>query len=243
MNILEKIEKGKFFLKNPAFSKWRKYEFDYQQYLKFNQPWLTSYRFNSILDIGANVGQSAIALSLAFPEAHVHSFEPIPDCYERLKMVTHMLPNATAHAYALGSATGEVSFERNAYSPSSSLLKITDKHIAHFPHTGSVTSTNVPVVKLDDYVDQLQLLDNTLIKIDVQGFEHEVIKGAENTLRRCKVVIVETSFETLYDKQPLFDEIYKAMSNLGFVYKGSFDQLQSPATGQNLQQDAIFIKV
>ncbi|XWW48098.1 FkbM family methyltransferase [Fibrella sp. USSR17] len=242
MEYLDMIKRAEFYLKNPAMNKWRKHEFDYKQYLKFSQPWLSKYCFKTVLDIGANIGQSAIAFSLAFPEAKIHSFEPLPDCYDKLKYVAEQLPNVTAHGYALGRETGEISFERNAYSPSSSLLKIARNHINHFPHTGSTISMSVPVVRLDDYISQLSIKEDLLLKIDVQGYEHHVIEGGKQVLAKSKVVIIETSFEVLYDNQPLFNEVYASMLELGFTYMGSFDQLKSPITGQILQQDAIFIK-
>lgn len=242
MDYVEKFKKAQFYFNNPSLNRWRKYEFDYKQYIKFKQKWLSENEFKTILDIGANVGQSAIALSLAYPQASIHSFEPLPDCFEKLQNVSQLLSNIIAHNYALGSKAGELSFEHNAYSASSSLLKITDNHHKHFPHTESVIMTKVPVARLDDLAKKLDIQKNIMIKMDVQGYEYEVIRGATNILSKTKVVIMETSFETLYEEQPLFEEIYKAMTDLGFYYCGSFDQLISPKTDQVLQQDAIFVR-
>ncbi|MBD2699633.1 FkbM family methyltransferase [Spirosoma sp. BT702] len=238
---IDKIERLIFFLNNPSLSRWRKYEFDYKKYLQFKQKWFADFRFDTILDIGANTGQSAIVFALAFPEAKIHSFEPLPDCYVQLEKVTELFPTITAHNYALGDDVGEISFERNEYSPSSSLLKIAENHVKHFSNTKSVQTTQVPVVKLDEYAKNLDIKDNFLVKLDVQGYESKVIAGAEKTLKKAKVIILETSFEILYEDQPLFGDIYNKMVKLGFQYSGSFDQLISPINDKIVQQDAIFI--
>lgn len=240
MKYLEKLNTLNFYLSNPKFIKWRKYEFNHNAYLNLNKSWLQKYKFDTVLDIGANLGQSAIALSYAFPGSVIHSFEPIPECFKILKEVSNQLPNVTVNNFALGEEKGEYSFRLNEYSASSSLLTIAEGHVRHFPHTSSTTETKVNVVKLDDYVKEADTGSRILIKMDVQGFEKQVILGGFSTFSSTSVVILETSFEILYDSQSLFNDIYELMKEMGFVYVGSFDQLLSPTNGKILQQDAIF---
>ncbi len=76
----------------------------------------------------------------------------------------------------------------------------------------------------------------------MQGYEKHVIKGGPETLSRTQALIVETSFETLYENQPLFGEIYDTLRELGFSYAGSIEQLYCPHTGRIIQQDALFVK-
>jgi FkbM family methyltransferase len=241
MHLIKKIEKGLFFLQNPMLNQWRKYGFDYDQYQKLSNIWLKEENFETILDIGANIGQSAIALSLAFPEAIVHSFEPLPDCFVQLSNLSHLRPNIKAHNYALGSETGKISFEQNEYSASSSILKMADNHVKHFPSTKLTTTTSVPVIRLDDYANSLNIKSNLLIKLDVQGYEDKVIKGGLAVIGKAKVLIIETSFEELYNKQPLFKDLQEILFEVGLVYCGAFEQLISPIDGRILQQDAVFI--
>ncbi len=94
----------------------------------------------------------------------------------------------------------------------------------------------------DDIAGCLTLVDNLLVKIDVQAFEDRVIAGGPNTIQRTTLLIVETSFERLYEGQALFDTIYDIMKKMGFGYHGNFEQLCNPVDGSVLQTDGILVK-
>jgi hypothetical protein len=100
----------------------------------------------------------------------------------------------------------------------------------------------VKIERLDDVAQNIDLGKSLFIKIDVQGYEDKVLKGGEETIKKAKVVIVETSFVPLYESQPLFDDVYSVFKKLGFAYFGMNDQLSDPKTGQILQGDAIFTR-
>ena len=80
------------------------------------------------------------------------------------------------------------------------------------------------------------------MKIDVQGYDFEVLKGAAGLLPQVDFVIVEIGVQLLYEQQASFEEIYDYMRSLGFVYAGDFDQLVSPKDGKILQIDALFCR-
>jgi hypothetical protein len=90
--------------------------------------------------------------------------------------------------------------------------------------------------------DSMPLLKTPLlIKIDVQGFERMVILGGIQTIKKAEVLIVEVSFQELYENQVPFDTIYSLLTGLGFTFIGNYDQLLSPKDGSILQADAIFL--
>jgi hypothetical protein len=74
----------------------------------------------------------------------------------------------------------------------------------------------------------------------VQGYEAKVIAGGEDVVACAKIIIVEVSFQRLYEGGPLFDDIYRILKDRGFNYAGNFEQLYSPKNGRVLQADAIF---
>jgi hypothetical protein len=80
-----------------------------------------------------------------------------------------------------------------------------------------------------------------MVKIDVQGYEKFVIEGASKSLLKTKLVLVEISVRELYNGEALFDEIYHLLTNLGFEFRGIYDQLKDKRTGEVLQCDCIFI--
>jgi len=116
-------------------------------------------------------------------------------------------------------------------------------HKEIFPFTGKQTIEKIKVKRLDEVIHDMNLeLDkNTLFKIDVQGYEEKVILGAQKSILGVKVVIVETSYQALYEGQPLFDTIYDMLTNRGFKYIGNLEQLKNPLNGGVLQSDSIFI--
>ena len=117
-----------------------------------------------------------------------------------------------------------------------------DLHIDAFPIARNVREEMIEVRRLDDIANDLKLIDNILIKIDVQGFEDKVIQGGEKTIKRAKILIVETSFEPLYHDQLLFNSIYSILLSMGFVLKGFDEPLRHPKNGRILQCDSVFYK-
>ena len=207
-----------------------------------DQPWLRQLNPKTILDIGANTGQFAVAINTIFPDARILSFEPLPDCFEQLKRNMAGATNFTAFNYGLGDKTGELPFERNAFSMSSSFLKMTRTHTEAFPQTAQSSTVQVKVERLDDVAASLSIAQPFLAKIDVQGYEDRVLHGGEQTLRRAAAMLVEMSFEELYERQPLFDSICQQVQELGFAYRGNLEQMNCPKTGRVLQVNGIFVR-
>src|SRR5206468_6331662 len=119
---------------------------------------------------------------------------------------------------------------------------IAPSHVQAFPFTAGGDRVAIGVTTLDAMFDEHPLCEPLLVKIDVQGVEDRVIAGGQETLRRTAVAIVEMSFETLYEGQPLFDTVYGMMKELGFSYRGNLGQLASPEDGRLLQCDAVFVR-
>ena len=211
-------------------------KFDKKPYL-----WLIRQNISTVLDIGANTGQFAEHIHRILPEAQIISFEPLADCYDELVKNGRKLGRFTAYNYALSDEEGNTSIYRSEFSPSSSLLPMGDLHKAAFPHTRGGTVETVSTRRLDDMQD-LGITYPLLVKIDVQGFEDHVIAGGSATIGRAAVLIVETSFQTLYDHQPLFDDVYRQLRELGFAYHGNWFQDNDARDGAALQSDSIFVK-
>ena len=90
---------------------------------------------NTVLDIGANVGDFAYLIHNLFPKAVIYSFEPLDDCYEKLKMRMEKVKKFEAFNVALADFNGELTFHRNQHLPSSSPLPMADLHRQNYPHT------------------------------------------------------------------------------------------------------------
>lgn len=212
------------------------------EFISLNQTWLQHINIATVLDIGAHNGHFAAVINTVLPYAQIYSFEPLPDCFDELQRRMANVKNFMGFNIAIGAQLKELEFERNSFTASSSFLKMTKLHKTAFPHTIDSHNLKVKIEELDTIAKEISIIEPLLIKIDVQGYEERVLRSGENTVKRAAVIIVETSFEELYENQPMFHDIYSLLINWGFTYKGALYQLHNPQTGQVLQADSIFIK-
>ena len=85
-------------------------------------------------------------------------------------------------------------------------------------------------------------MTNILVKLDVQGCEDKAIAGGKRLLQRAKILTVETAMVPLYDRQPLFCDIFTTLDSEGFKYYGALNQSMSASDGSILFADSIFIR-
>lgn len=196
----------------------------------------------TVLDVGANTGQFAVAAAKLMHAAEVHCFEPHPGCQQTLKKLSAVLPALVLHPCGLGEQEGVLDFHLNSHSHSSSFLSLGEQHRLSFPQAREISVTPVRVSTLDRECSGLQFAPPVLLKIDVQGFESVVIRGAAATLSRVDYVVVETSFRNLYDGEMLFPEFMTLMKSYGFDFARPVGVLADPRTGEILQIDALFTR-
>lgn len=204
--------------------------------------WLKELGIKTILDIGTNEGQFAEKITKILPEADLICFEPLHDPFEKLKERFHDKNNFSCLRVALGDSEGKQKIFRNEYSPSSSILPMKQAHKEAFDFARQEYEEEIEIKKLDNVVRHIRVDGPYLVKIDVQGYEMQVIDGGIMTIEGAQLIILETSFVELYEGSPLFGDIYKKLESLNFRYVGSFEQLFRPRDGKILQQDSIFQK-
>lgn len=208
--------------------------------LKPHRKWLRAARIETIIDVGANTGQFSSAMRALLPHAQIYAFEPLSECFAELSRRFERSGNFKAFMVALGDEPNESIMWRSEFSESSSLLKMTELHKKAFPWSADNTTRSVTVRALDTYLPELRLMPRVLLKLDVQGFEGRVLRGATRMLDRVDYVLTEVTFRSLYEGQASFDDIYQYLGAHGFDYRGNLDQLSSPIDGTILQADALF---
>lgn len=197
--------------------------------------------FNTVIDGGANVGQFARAALETFPDARVISFEAIPEIADQLKKNVPTGNRFRIVQSALGNKNGRVKFHVNYHSHSSSVLPLHENHKAAFPSALEKVEINVPVITLDSALKNERLLMPVLLKLDLQGYELEALKGASKTLSRVEAVLLEVSLKRMYQGEPTFNEIRKYLEKKGFRFLKALDHLKDKR-GNPLQMDALFTK-
>jgi FkbM family methyltransferase len=195
----------------------------------------------TVLDIGANEGQFAGKISKWLPDAEIYSFEPLPAPFKALQQLAAR--NSKLHCFntALGAKEGSVDMYTGSYTPSSSLLKPTSLLSSIMPEVVPTTTAAINVVTLDSIFDTLKVVYPLFIKIDVQGFEKEVILGGIESIQKASALFVELSFDEIYQGQPLFFDIARELSNLGFQLVDIVNLSRNPKTDLAFQCEGLFI--
>jgi FkbM family methyltransferase len=198
---------------------------------------------DSIIDVGANIGQFTVAAAKTYPNAHIYSFEPLPDCAVRLRRNVRRLHNVFVYGLALGAEEGRCTMHVNSYTLSSSLLPLAGAHQQAFPYATEVGLADVAISTLDKLFEGIDLLRPVLLKIDVQGYEANVLRGAANLLKRIDHAVIEASLKPMYEGETLFEGLEALMREFGFRFECSVGSLKEPATGEILQIDALFHRI
>lgn len=131
----------------------------------------------TIFDVGGNFGQTALHLAAAFPKAHVYSFEPVPSSFQRLQKSAAHYPAISPFNLAIGDQAGVLPIHVTPNAETNTFLA----------HAGSTDSLDVPMETLDDFTAAHHIETIDLLKIDVEGYELMVLKGAETLLSRQAV--------------------------------------------------------
>jgi FkbM family methyltransferase len=196
----------------------------------------------TIIDVGANEGQFAKEYLEYFPKARVVSFEPVPQAYDRLAAWAASDGRVTVIKAAVGEANGKLDmFEHVDFTASSSLLKTTKAVEERWPKTGNQRVISIDVTTLDDALAGVPLTPGVLVKIDVQGYEDRVIRGASRTLRATDAAIIEIDLDSLYDGQASFSNIVVALEACGLSYAGALNQTLD-RDGHVIFFDAVFLR-
>jgi FkbM family methyltransferase len=241
VNLREILYRALFALRHPdALGVWRR-GVDYDQYQRLDRPWLKRLQIRTVIDIGANVGQFARLIHAVLPDASIYSFEPLVECHRELSGALPGFDRFHAINCGIGDTTGEVDFWKSPHTPSSSFLRMTPLHVAAYPDSRSSSLVRALVRPLDEVGRELDFRENLFVKIDVQGYEGPVLRGGQDTLRRTAVVLMETSFATLYREQLLFADLLGQMGALGFTFHGNMAQYDDPRSGCPLFADSFFI--
>lgn len=197
-----------------------------------------------IVDLGAHLGETAVAYAEKFPHATIHSFEPSPRTFAALKANLQAYSNVRPVNMAMGDTGGTGRLHLNESSATNSLLssaaQVSDASISQM--TKTVDEVSVTVQTLDGYcrANDIQFID--LLKMDVQGFELHVLQGARRLLVEQQIALIytEVSFEPFYEGQPFFQDVYARLINHGFQLVDLYGHTRSPCRALRWC-DALFV--
>ncbi|BGE86036.1 MULTISPECIES: FkbM family methyltransferase [Methylosinus] len=171
----------------------------------------------TILDVGANIGQSALRFRLAFPKARIISLEPVSGTFSELQRRTADL-DVDCRRLALGPEAGRATIYLTELSVTNSLKRPAAEELRG--------AEEIEVETLDGFVVRNGLEAIDLLKIDAEGFDLDVIRSGARTLAagRVRFILVEVGFNPGDPRHPLFDDMRAELTPHGFRLLGFYEQ-------------------
>jgi len=200
-----------------------------------------------IMDVGANVGDVTVAALESYPECNVICFEPVKETFNKLQQNV-MRYGTRTHLYnfALANEDGGAEINLTTFHGANSIMPQAPFHKHFNPHVQESGKEIITLKRLDDIADKLPARHIDIMKIDVEGYEVEVIKGAEQFICNCvDTIIIEISL--MRDpswRQQAIVQIISLLDKFGFALINIFDLHNAPATEEMMlvQMDCAFRK-
>lgn len=169
---------------------------------------------STIFDVGANVGQTAKTYSRLFPSAHIWSFEPFPESYKKL---CHSLSDQKFHPTltALSDQVGTTTLNIGGATITNSLLRRA---------TDTGNSIEIQTDTVDHFCSENGISKIDILKVDVEGAENRVFRGAQEMFSRGAIrsVFVEVYFDPVYEGMPLMWDLHAQLSDFGLSLRGLY---------------------
>jgi FkbM family methyltransferase len=205
---------------------------------------LRFFAIDLVFDVGANSGHYAQSLRAHGYAGRIVSFEPLLAAHAQLFRAAQSDADwHVASRMALGEEEGQITVHVAGNSLSSSILDMLPEHVTAAPGSAYITDETVTLHRLDKVADIfLKDVRRALLKIDTQGYEDRVLKGAQGILQSVVAIQCELSLTPLYAGQPLFDEMRSKIEAMGFVLFAVFPGYVHEQTGGTLQIDGFFVR-
>jgi FkbM family methyltransferase len=209
-----------------------------RNFLELRRPLLLEEeRIDVVLDVGAGDGGWAQDLRERGYGGRIVSFEPLPESFAVL--ASRRDASWEAHQVALGDDAGRRELQVSANRVSSSLLPMAERHLRTAPESAVTGAVEVEVARLDG-LDAVRPDERAYLKIDVQGAELDVLRGAAATLPSVRLLEAELSTVTLYEGQPLIGEVIQHVQQAGFDLIVLERAFRDRMTGDVLQVNGVF---
>jgi FkbM family methyltransferase len=195
-----------------------------------------------ILDVGANIGQFGRELRKNGYRNQIISFEPLKDAFAKLKETAAGDVAWEVYNFAIGDKEGTATINVAGNLVSSSLLPMEKAHEESAPESKYIRTEEIAIKSLDQLFDNYRGYQNIYLKLDVQGFEKNVLEGIANNFNRIAGIQTEMSLVTLYKGEETFFDYSSYLMKHGFRLMSLEPGFYDVKTGQLLQVDSIWYR-
>lgn len=193
-------------------------------------------RPRTVVDVGAAYGGWSARCRTVFPDARFILVEPLGEYSQRRESVRGEIPGAVEIEAAATAEPGTIEINVHEDLVGSSLKREQEGE------TVDGVPREVRAATVDELCDEHGAGGPYLLKVDVQGAELDVLRGAERTLEETEVVLLEVSFFRFFHDGPLFHEVVAEMARLGFVPYDFVGYVYRPLDGALAQLDTVFVR-
>ncbi|TCC92256.1 FkbM family methyltransferase [Pedobacter frigiditerrae] len=169
-----------------------------------------------MVDAGANIGSVSKELNYWFPSAYIYAFEPVKSTFDLLVKQTSSISNIYPEQLALGANSEKIELALN---PENTINSLKVKNLTHM-----LGKEVIEVIRLDEFVKNNSLDTIDILKIDVEGFEFEVLEGCGNVDINC--ILIEVGYERELTKVH-FSDVENYMEKLGFQLIGIYEIMRN----------------
>lgn len=173
-----------------------------------------------IVDVGAHHGDYADALDFLFQPDRILAVEANPRLSEPLHARFAGHPRIEVMSTAAGEREGEIDFNVYEFDAASSFYVCEPGHLSAFGCPEGSETIKVPMTTLTRILDERGLPHVDLLKLDCQGAELAILRGAGQALSRVRAIFTEVEFDSIYHGAPRFGEVHDFLRAHGFVLSG-----------------------
>ncbi len=206
---------------------------------------VSKYGINSIFDVGANIGQYALRKRKRGYVGKMISFEPLSDAFTELTKKTKNDPLWNAVNIGLADYDGEASINISQASVFSSMLNPAPLLNQIYPEESKyISKETITVCKIDSiFNDYYNPGDKVFMKIDAQGYEENILKGAESSFEYITGMQLELSFVPHYESELIITQIVENLAKKDFTLVSLEPLSHNLSAGNLLQADGIFVRL
>lgn len=192
---------------------------------------------NPILDIGAHSAEWIRSARKVFPEGTSYLIEPLQEMEPHLKKFCEDFPDSKYFLNGAGAKPGKLSLTLQDVLEGANFL---------FPEDINLRKKNlqreVEIITIDALIEKGEIELPEIVKIDVQGFELEVLKGATKLFNYTEIFLLEVSLFEFIKGMPIFSDVIKFMADREYEVYDFPGFLRRPFDGALGQMDICFVK-
>lgn len=186
---------------------------------------------STLIDIGANNGDYSLLLNNVFEDANIYSFEPMKEIYEEAQKVLAPYSNTKLFKYGMHSSVGKLTLYNSSDNHNDQISTSYKQGLVDFYGVDKVNEFQIDVNTLDNFCAENGLDTIDFLKIDVEGGEMEVLKGADKLLANEKICAIQFEFndfnvssrtfmKDFYDK--LVNYNFYRITSKGLIFMGKY---------------------